>query len=88
MKTATLPATRVAPALRARVESLLNEGETVSSFIEAAVTEHAEARSAQREFLKRGLAAEQAGDWVTPPEVFKAVRRASAAGRAKRKVRR
>ena len=84
MKTALLPATRVAPALRKRVESLLQRGETVSSFIEAAVTQHADARAAQREFVKRGLAAEREADWVAPEEVFAAVRKAVA--RAKRKA--
>lgn len=83
MKTALLPATRVTPALRKRVESLLEQGETVSGFIEAAVTRHAEARSEQRAFVKRGLAAEQAADWVTPEEVFAAVRQASTKGKRK-----
>ena len=84
MKTALLPATRVAPALRKRVESLLQEGETVSSFIEAAVVQHADARAAEREFVKRGLAAQQEGDWVTPEQVFSSVRKAAA--RAKRRA--
>lgn len=84
MKTALLPATRVAPVLRKRVESLLEKGETVSSFIEAAVTQHADARLAQREFLKRGLSAEQEGDWVSAESVFTSVRKA--ASRAKRKA--
>lgn len=86
MKTALLPATRVAPALRKRVESLLHEGETVSSFIEAAVAEHAEARAAQKEFIARGLAAEEQGDWVSPEQVFVAVRKAAARGRRKSKT--
>lgn len=85
MKTALLPATRVTPALRKRVESLLQEGETVSSFIEAAVAQHAEARAAQREFVKRGLAAEVEGDWVTPQQVFASVRKAAARGKRKAK---
>jgi len=84
MKTALLPATRVAPLLRKRVEALLEEGETVSSFIEAAVAQHADARLAQREFLKRGLAAEQEGDWVAAESVFSSVRKA--ASRAKREA--
>lgn len=85
MKTALLPATRVAPALRKRVESLLQEGETVSSFIEAAVAEHADARAAQREFIKRGLTAEKQDDWVSPEEVFTAVRKAATRTRGKGK---
>lgn len=84
MKTALLPATRVAPALRKRVESLLQEGETVSSFIEAAVSHHADFRAAQREFVKRGLEAEAEGKWVTPEQVFVSVRRAAV--RAKRRA--
>ncbi len=83
MKTALLPATRVTTALRKRVESLLDDGETISGFIEAAVTQHADARAARRSLVKRSFAAEQAGDWVTPDEVFAAVRQAS--NRAKRK---
>lgn len=85
MKTALLPATRVAPALRKRVESLLHEGETVSSFIEAAVTEHAEARAAQKEFIAGGLAAEEQGEWVEPERVFVAVRKAATRARRKSK---
>jgi len=81
MKTALLPATRVTPALRRKVESLLGDGETVSGFIEVAVTRHAELRVAQRAFLERGLAAEREGDWVSPEQAFKAVRRAVATAR-------
>ena len=86
VKTALLPATRVTPALRKRVESLLQRGETVSGFIEAAVTQHADARATQREFVKRGLAAEREADWVTPDEVFTAVRRAAERARRKAKT--
>jgi hypothetical protein len=35
MKTATIPSVRVEPELRAEVESLLSEGETLSQFVEA-----------------------------------------------------
>ena len=84
MKTALLPATRVTPALRRRVESLLDDGETVSAFIEAAVARHAELRAAQQSFVERGLEAEAADDWVSPELVFKAVRRAATAQRKKR----
>lgn len=56
----------------------------MSNFIEAAVTQHAEARLAQRAFLKRGLAAEQGQDWVTAESVFTSVRKA--ASRTKRKA--
>lgn len=84
MKSALLPATRVTPALRRRVESLLDEGETVSGFIEEAVTRHAELRTSQQAFVQRGLEAEAADDWVSPEQVFKAVRRAATPQRKKR----
>jgi hypothetical protein len=87
MKTALLPATRVTPALRKRVESLLHEEETVSGFVEAAVTRYAELRAAQQEFLARGHDAEAADDWVSPEQVFKAVRKSAAAAKKKRTTR-
>ena len=87
MKSALLPATRVSPALRRRVESLLDEGETVSSFIEDAVTRHAEWRAAQQAFVHRGLQAEASDDWVSPEQVFKAVRKTVAAARKERAAR-
>ena len=83
MKTALLPATRVAPELRKAVETLLEEGETVSRFIETAVTRHAAERTAQREFVARGLTAEAEADWVTADQVFTVVRKT--AKRASRK---
>jgi predicted transcriptional regulator len=83
MKTALLPATRVAPALRKRVEALLEKGETVSSFIAAAVSQHADARESERELIKRGLASERVGDWASPDDAFSAVRKAAARARRK-----
>ena len=68
MKTATIPAVRVAPELRAEVESLLGEGETVSQFVEASVRASVQRRRAQAEFVERGLrsrdAAHRTGDYV------------------------
>jgi predicted transcriptional regulator len=55
MKTSTLPAVRVAPELRAEVESLLGEGESLSQFVEAAVRASVERRQVQAEFIARGL---------------------------------
>ena len=56
MKTANLPSLRVDPELREAAESVLQEGETLSNFIEAAVRETIERRRARAEFLARGLA--------------------------------
>lgn len=57
MKTATLPALRVHPKVRDAVESLLETGETLSSFVEQAVLERLERRRYQSEFIARGLMA-------------------------------
>jgi len=57
MKTATLPALRVHPEIRDAVESLLETGETLSSFVEQAVLERLERRRYQSEFIARGLLA-------------------------------
>lgn len=56
MKTATLPSLRVDPELREAAESVLQEGETLSGFIEASVRETVERRRTRAEFLARGLA--------------------------------
>ena len=57
MKTATLPALRVQPEVRDAVESILEAGETLSSFVEQAVLERLERRRYQSEFIARGLVA-------------------------------
>ena len=55
MKTAAIPSVRVEPALRAEVESLLVDGETVSEFVEASVRAAVLLRRHQTEFIARGL---------------------------------
>lgn len=57
MKTATLPPLRVEPALRAEIEALLGDGETLSEFVESSVRAQLDRRRSQREFVARGLAA-------------------------------
>ena len=56
MKTATLPSLRVDPELREAAESVLQDGETLSGFIEASVRETIERRRTRAEFIARGLA--------------------------------
>lgn len=56
MKSATLPSLRVDPELREAAESVLQEGETLSGFIEASVRETIERRRTRAEFIARGLA--------------------------------
>lgn len=59
MKTATLPSLRVEPELRDAVERVLEDGETLSSFIEEAVRETLERRRSRAEFMARGLASRE-----------------------------
>ena len=55
MKTATFPSLRVDPELRDAAEKVLQEGESLSSFLEQSIRESIERRRAQREFIARGL---------------------------------
>ena len=56
MKTATIPSVRVEPELRAEVESLLGEGETVSGFVEASIRATVLRRRNQAQFIAQGPA--------------------------------
>lgn len=57
MKTATFPSLRVDPALRHAAEDVLQEGESLSGFVEAAVRAQVRQRQEQAAFIARGLAA-------------------------------
>ncbi|WP_290653585.1 YlcI/YnfO family protein [Aquisalimonas sp.] len=57
MKSATIPPLRVDPRLRADVESVLNEGETLSAFVEESLRAHIARRRNQKAFIERGLGA-------------------------------
>ena len=54
MKTAQLPPVRVTPSVRAEIEGVLRQGETLSQFVENAAVQAAQRRRSQQEFLKRG----------------------------------
>lgn len=55
MKTATFPSLRVTPELRQAAEQILQEGETLSSFVEQSIRESIGRRKIQQEFTARGL---------------------------------
>lgn len=59
MKTAIIPQVRVEPELRADLESVLRQGETLSEFVETTVRNAVEYRRTQAEFHARGEAAWQ-----------------------------
>lgn len=88
MKTATIPSVRVEPELRAEVESLLDEGETVSEFVEASVRAAVLRRRNQAEFIARGMRslddARRTGDYVDAESVVEALQRKLDAARARK----
>ncbi len=57
MRSATVPPIRVEPEVRAEVEAVLREGESLTQFIEEAVVATAAWRRVQAEFVNRGEAA-------------------------------
>ncbi|MDD5035489.1 MAG: hypothetical protein PHE55_12110 [Methylococcaceae bacterium] len=55
MKTASIPSLRVEPALRSAAESVLQDGESLSSFVEQSIRICVDRRRLQKEFIARGL---------------------------------
>ncbi|HEX5125740.1 MAG TPA: YlcI/YnfO family protein [Rhodocyclaceae bacterium] len=55
MKTATIPSLRVAPELREAAEAVLQEGETLSAFVETSIRRCIDSRQAQQAFIARGI---------------------------------
>lgn len=78
--------------MRAEVESLLGEGETVSEFVEASVRATVLRRRHQAEFLARGLrslgAAHQTGDYVEADVVLEGLQRRLDAARSRKPAKR
>jgi len=56
MKTSTLPSLRVDPALREAAEAVLQDGETLSSFVVQSVRAQVQLRQQQEAFVARGIA--------------------------------
>jgi hypothetical protein len=56
MKTAAIPSIRIEPELRADLEAVLYEGESLSSFVETSVRKAVEYRRVQADFHSRGQA--------------------------------
>ncbi|WP_338925636.1 prevent-host-death protein [Mycetohabitans endofungorum] len=79
MKSATFPSIRVEPELRDAAESVLGEGETLSSFVEHSIREGIERRRNQSEFIARGIASREAaqrtGDYLPASEVLEKLER-------------
>jgi hypothetical protein len=78
MKTTTLPPLRVTRELRASAEAVLDEGESLSSFVLDAVMRSIENRRAQQAFVARALAsrekARRKGRYVSSSAVLRKLR--------------
>lgn len=55
MKTASFPSLRVEPELRQAAEQVLEEGESLSNFVQQAIAEGVQRRLTRRDFIARGL---------------------------------
>jgi predicted transcriptional regulator len=55
MKSATFPAVRVSPELRQAAQEILQDGETLSGFVEQSIRERVKRRQFQQAFITRGL---------------------------------
>ena len=90
MKNATLPSLRVDDELRSAAESVLRDGESISSFVLDAVRLNISRREAQREFIARGLAArddaKRTGQYVAAADMLKRLDQTIANARAKQKI--
>lgn len=78
MKTATIPSLRVTPDLRREAESVLEEGETLSAFVEDALRRQVEFRKSREAFIRRGLAsrdnAKITGEYASKEELMDSLR--------------
>lgn len=87
MKTTSLPPLRVTRELRRGAESVLDEGETLSSFVLDAVTRSIERRRVQRDFITRGLASavrgRKTGSYVSADAVLGKLSRRLASAKSK-----
>ncbi len=77
MKSATIPPLRVTSELRQAAESVLEDNESLSSFVESSLVRAIEFRKMQKEFIARGLAARessrQSEDYVSKEESLAAL---------------
>lgn len=74
MKSASFPPLRVEPELRDAAQSVLREGESLSSFVEQSVRANINQRRMQQEFIERGLRSRdealQTGEYYSAEEVL------------------
>jgi predicted transcriptional regulator len=75
MKTASIPSLRVDPELRRAAENVLQNGETLSSFVEQSLRANIQRRRLQQEFITRGLdsrdEARRTGEYIPAEEIMR-----------------
>lgn len=85
MKTATIPSLRVDPGLRQAAEDVLQQGESLSAFVEHALRAQIALRQSQEAFMTRGLAsrtqASTSGRYVDAAEVVQSLEQSLAAAK-------
>jgi hypothetical protein len=90
MKTATIPSLRVEAELREAAESVLHEGETLSSFVEQSLRANIQRRRIQKTFVDKGLAAreqaQRSGAYVDADTVLEELGAMLKAAQRKRKA--
>lgn len=74
VKSATIPSLRIAPEVWEAAESVLREGETLSSFVEQSVKANILRRRVEKAFVEKGLAsareARGSGEYVSAEAVL------------------
>ena len=87
MKSATIPPIRVEPEFRREIESMLDEGESLSEFVEASLRSTVAWRRTQDAFLARSHAAIEhtvrEGGGVSPEQLLAEMRKRLEAARRK-----
>ena len=88
MKTSTFPSLRVDPAFRRAAEDVLQDGETLSGFVELAIRSQIRQRQDQEAFIARGLAsrdkARESGTYFSSASVLNGLESKLAKARKKR----
>ncbi len=91
MKSATIPSLRVDEELRTAAESVLQEGESLSSFVVQSIRESILRRQTQHEFIARGLRSRdetrKSNDYVSSETVMHKLEKMLTAAKNKPKTR-
>ena len=91
MKTTPLQPLRVNPSLRTAAKRVLQQGETLSSFVDQSIRLGIERRRMQNEFVARGLAsrdeAKETGEYFSAADVMAELDRKLSRAKAKARSR-